>query len=153
MAYDEHWASSPEAGSVAGFPWVESNLQALLKEVPHDRLILGVPTYTRIWKEQDTEDGNIEVSSKAHTMEDVTKWIQDHKLEPVFDEEVGQQYAEFRDEQEKATYRVWIEDLDSLARRSQLVHHYGLAGVATWSRFFASDDVWGVIDQSLKQRK
>ncbi|MFZ3587777.1 glycosyl hydrolase family 18 protein [Bacillus sp. DJP31] len=153
MAYDEHWGTSPKAGSVASFPWVESNLKNLLEVIPHDRLILGLPTYTRIWKEQDTEGGNIEVSSKAYSMDYLKEWLVEHKLVPVFDEVSGQQYAEYRDEQEKATYKVWIEDADSLSRRSQLVHHYQLAGVGTWSRYFASNEAWGAIDESLKHRK
>jgi spore germination protein YaaH len=153
MAYDEHWGTSPVAGSVASFPWVESNLKTLLETVPHDRLILGLPTYTRIWKEQDTEGGNIEVSSKAYTMNEIQSWIKEHKLEPRIDEKTGQRYAEYHDEKEKATYKIWIEDPDSLKRRSQLVHRYGLAGVATWSRNFASGEAWNAIDESLKQKK
>jgi spore germination protein YaaH len=153
MAYDEHWGTSPVAGSVASFPWVESNLKMLLEVVPNDRLILGLPTYSRIWKEQDTEGGNIEVSSKAHTMDDIKAWIKEKGLEPTFDKNAGQYYAEYRDEEEKATYKVWIEDEDSLARRSQLVHQYKLAGVATWNRFFASDEAWNSIDESLKKKK
>ena len=51
MAYDEHWGSSEIAGSVASFPWVEANLQKLLEVVPNDKLILGVPLYTRLWEE------------------------------------------------------------------------------------------------------
>ncbi|MFD1737054.1 glycosyl hydrolase family 18 protein [Bacillus salitolerans] len=153
MAYDEHWATSPEAGSVASFPWVEKNLQKLLEVVPNDRLILGLPTYTRIWKEQDTEGGNIEVSSKAYSMDYVKQWITEHDVNPIFDEVSGQMYGEYRDEKEKATYKVWIEDEDSLARRAQFVHQYHLAGIATWSRFFASDEAWKSMDDSLKHVK
>jgi spore germination protein YaaH len=153
MAYDEHWSTSPVAGSVASFPWVESNLKTLLETVPNDRLILGLPTYTRIWKEQDTIAGNIEVSSKAHSMGYIQNWLKENQLKPVFDEKTGQHYVEYRDEKEKATYKVWIEDADSLARRSQFVHHYKLAGVATWSRYFSSEEAWSAIDGSLKKRK
>ncbi|MBM6618836.1 glycosyl hydrolase family 18 protein [Bacillus suaedaesalsae] len=153
MAYDEHWGTSPVAGSVASFPWVEQNLKSLLEVVPHDQVILGLPTYSRIWKEQDTEGGNIEVSSKAYSMNDIGAWIKEKQVTPVHDEKSGQMYAVYQDENEKAIYKVWIEDRDSLARRSQMVHHYNLAGVATWNRYFASDDAWSAIDESLKRRK
>lgn len=153
MAYDEHWGTSPVSGSVASFPWVEQNLKSLLEVVPHDQLILGLPTYARIWKEQDTEGGNVEVSSKAYSMNEIKAWIEEKQLTPSLEQKSGQMYAEFRDKNEKATYKVWIEDADSLARRSQMVHHYNLAGVATWNRYFASDDAWNAIDKSLKKRK
>ena len=48
MAYDEHWGSSPVAGSVASLPWVEQGIQRVLEEVPAHKLILGVPFYTRV---------------------------------------------------------------------------------------------------------
>lgn len=53
MAYDEHWAASPVAGSVASLPWVGSSLSRIIEEddVPPEKLILGIPLYTRIWTE------------------------------------------------------------------------------------------------------
>lgn len=151
MAYDEHWGTSPVAGSVASLPWVENNLKELLKVVPHDRVILGVPLYARIWKEQDTEGGNIEVSSKAYSMDVIGKWIKERNLTPTYDEATGQNYVEYRNEEEKATYKIWIEDELSLQKRGQLVHKYNLAGVATWSRFFANESGWSSLDETLKR--
>lgn len=151
MAYDEHWATSPQSGSVASFPWVEVNLAKLLEVVPNDRLILGIPTYTRIWKEQETEGGNIEVSSKALSMQAVDDWIAEKNVTPVFDYVSRQDYVEFYDKQEKATYKIWIENADSIGRRAQMVHEYQLAGVATWNRFFANEESWEMLNSTLNQ--
>ncbi|RXI96548.1 peptidoglycan hydrolase [Anaerobacillus alkaliphilus] len=151
MAYDEHWGSSPVAGSVASFPWVERNLERLLEIIPSERLVLGIPTYTRIWKEQETEGGNIEVSSKALSMRAVEEWVAEHQLTPVFDEASGQDYVEFYDEAEKATYKIWIENADSIARRGQMVHDYNLAGVASWNRFFTNAESWEALADVLKK--
>ena len=151
MAYDEHWGSSPLAGSVASFPWVERNLTRLLEVIPSERLILGIPTYTRIWKEQETEGGNIEVSSKALSMRAVEDWIKEHDLTPEYDEASAQDYVEFYDEEEKATFKIWIENADSIARRGQMVHDYHLAGVASWNRFFANDESWKALDEKLSE--
>lgn len=150
MAYDEHWGTSPVSGSVASFPWVEKNLEKLLEIVPNERLVLGIPTYTRLWKEQKTEGGNIEVSSKALSMAAVQEWIKERNVTPVFDEKSKQNYVEFYDEKEKATYKIWIENADSIARRGQMVHDYKLAGVASWNRFFANDESWEALDDVLK---
>lgn len=151
MAYDEHWGNSPVAGSVASLPWVEDNLKKLLEVIPNERLILGVPTYTRIWKEQTTPDGNIEVSSKAYNMDDANQWIKDHGLTVTYDEKTGQDYAEYYDEKEKALYKVWLENGKSLQKRSSLVHQYQLAGMASWNRSFANENAWKTIQQSLQQ--
>ncbi|WP_445492649.1 glycosyl hydrolase family 18 protein [Niallia sp. 03133] len=138
MAYDEHWASSPTAGSVASFPWVESNLKNLLDEVSSNKLILAVPLYTRLWEEK--ENGNI--SSKALSMEKVEEWLKRNKVMPTYDEASGQNYGEYFDRKSKSTYKIWLEDEMSLSKRANLVDKYGLAGVASWSRYFANDTAW-----------
>jgi len=142
MAYDEHPGSSPVAGSVSSLPWVESNLQTLLREVPKEKLILGVPLYTRLWKEQIKEDGSTVVSSQSMSMEKVKEWLAEKGIQPMYDEASGQNYAEHYEQEENATYKVWIEDELSLTKRANLAAHYQLAGVASWSRSFGDQTAW-----------
>jgi spore germination protein YaaH len=146
MAYDEHWGPASGAGSVSSLPWVDVNLQKLLTEVPNDKLILGVPLYTRLWKEQLLENGEIEVTASALSMEKAKEWIGEKGLQPTFDPISGQNYAEFYDEHEKATYKMWIEDELSLKKRAELAISYQLAGVATWSRFFGDHTAWTALN-------
>jgi spore germination protein YaaH len=146
MAYDEHSGSSPVAGSVSSLPWVEKNLQNLLNEVPKEKLILGVPLYTRLWKEQQKADGTIEVSSQALSMTKVKEWLEEKGLQPVYDEESGQNYVEYYAEDELATYKVWLEDELSLSKRANLASTYQLAGVASWSRNFGDQTAWTAIN-------
>ncbi|SFA89204.1 MULTISPECIES: glycosyl hydrolase family 18 protein [unclassified Bacillus (in: firmicutes)] len=142
MAYDEHWGSSPVAGSVASLPWVEEHLQKLLQVVPNERLILGVPLYTRLWKEEQLEDGQVKVTSEALSMSKAKEWIASKGITPVYDDASGQNYVEFYSEQEKITYKIWIEDELSLGKRAELSKKYSLAGIATWSRYFADETAW-----------
>ncbi|MGM0788615.1 glycosyl hydrolase family 18 protein [Bacillus infantis] len=138
MAYDEHWATSPVAGSVASLPWVESNLQALLEVVPKEKLILGVPLYARLWEEKD-EGG---ISSEALSMEQVKEWLTETGAVPVYDEASGQNYAEYYSVKDKATYKIWLEDEMSLRKRAEIADRHGLAGVGSWSRYFADQSAW-----------
>lgn len=146
MAYDEHAGSSPVAGSVASLPWVEKNLQNLLKEVPKEKLILGVPLYTRLWKEQHNADGSTVVTSQSMSMSKVKEWLAEKGLQPVYDEASGQNYAEYYAADENATYKVWIEDELSLTKRANLAASYHLAGVASWSRTFGDQTAWTAIN-------
>lgn len=146
MAYDEHPGSSAVAGSVSSLPWVETNLQSLLKDVPNEKLILGVPLYTRLWKEQIKEDGTTDVTSQSMSMAKVKEWITEKGLQPVYDDASGQNYAEYYAEDEKATYKVWIEDELSLNKRANLASTYQLAGVASWSRLFGDQTAWTAIN-------
>lgn len=147
MAYDQHWASSPVAGSVAELSWVENGLKRILEEVPNKKLLLGLPFYTRVWKEE-TVDGGVKVSSKAVSMGSVEKILSEKKPAVVWDEESGQNYAEYKDG--KATYKIWIEDDKSINLKSSLVHKYDLAGAASWRKGFESEDIWAVLQNNLK---
>ena len=138
MAYDEHWATSPTAGSVASLPWVESNLENLLEIIPNEKLVLGVPLYSRLWEEKE----NGELSSKSLSMDQVEKWLKEKKVTPTFDEASGQNYGEYYDSKTKSTYKIWLEDELSLSKRAELVDKYRLAGLASWSRTFASESAW-----------
>lgn len=147
MAYDEHWGSSPVAGSVASLPWVEANLQRMLEVVPNEKLILGVPLYTRLWEQKDTG----EMSSKALSMSRINQWLAENNVDITYDEKSGQNYAEHYDKKEKITYKVWLEDEMSLKKRSDIAKKYELAGVASWSRFFADETAWTALDLGKKQ--
>lgn len=138
MAYDEHWGSSPVAGSVASLPWVEDNLKKLLEVVPNEKLILGVPLYARLWEVKDSG----EVSSKALAMDKVKEWLETNQLTPTYDEASGQNYAELYVKAEQTTYKIWLEDELSLKKRAEIASKYELAGVASWSRFFADETAW-----------
>ena len=70
MAYDQHWGSSDEAGSVAQYKWVEGSINVLFRNVANRKMILGVPLYTRLWKES-----NGKVTSKTISMGEVANII------------------------------------------------------------------------------
>lgn len=147
MSYDQYWASSPVAGPVSAIPWAEWTIQATLEEVPAQKLVLGVPFYTRLWKET-TSGGVTKVSQEAYSMKGINAWLQNHGVTPAFDPETGVLYGEKKIGQEN--YKVWIEDKDSIRTRLELADKYGLAGVAAWSRAFASPDIWDVISDYTK---
>ncbi|MDD2481963.1 MAG: glycosyl hydrolase family 18 protein [Lutispora sp.] len=150
MAYDQHWASSPTAGSVAQYKWVEYGIKRILEEVPAEKVILGMPFYTRLWQEEKV-DGKFKVSSKALTMEGIQKILKEKKIEMEWDKESGQYYAQYKEKD--ITYKVWIEDARSINLKSSLVHKYKLAGAAAWRRGFETEDIWSVIAENLKNKQ
>ncbi|XEC94123.1 glycosyl hydrolase family 18 protein [Paenibacillus tarimensis] len=152
MTYDEHWASSPKSGSVASLPWVERSVVRILEEdgVPPQKLVLGVPLYTRIWTETKGDDGKVKVTSKAVGMEAVEKLLKEKKLEPDFHSETGQNYVEYSEE--GVLQRIWLEDETSIEARLQLVKKYDLAGIATWQRAFHKPSIWDLMDEVLHKR-
>jgi spore germination protein YaaH len=151
MAYDEHWASSPTAGSVASLPWVERGVKQLIEEegVSPSKIILGVPFYTRLWSEE-VIDGEIKVSSKALSMDTVTKIIKEKGLEKAYLEEEKQNFVSWQEEE--VTYKIWLEDEMSMAHRIDLVSQYRLAGLASWRRGFQNEAMIPLIAEQLEER-
>lgn len=150
MAYDQHWAASPVAGSVAELGWVENGIIRMLEEVPGEKLLLGLPFYTRVWTEE-VVDGKVKVSSKAVSMGAVEEILAENKPGIKWDEESGQNYAEYKEG--KKTIKIWIEDGKSINLKSSLVHKYGLAGAASWRKGFESEDIWAVLQDNLKVKQ
>ncbi len=148
MAYDEHWGSSPVAGPVASLPWVEKGLQAVLEEVPAEKLLLGIPLYARLWKEEMQEGGGVKVSANAYSMGRVQEILKREQAEVVWDNRARQNYAEYQDGE--VLYRVWIEDEESIRQRVELVNQYNLAGIASWRRGLEDPEIWDVIHRILK---
>lgn len=148
MAYDQFWAGSPVAGSVSQLSWVEANLKKTLREVPKEKLILGVPYYTRIWKEETGSDGKLKVTSQTASMEAAKKAVTENHATAVWDEASGQFYSEYK--KDGATYKIWLENEESINLKSSLVLKYDLAGLSEWRRSDETADIWQVLNKNLK---
>jgi len=116
-------------------------------DVPPSKLILGIPLYTRVWTET-VKDGKTEVSSKAIGMDKAQQIIAEKKLKPRFSEETEQNYVEYKDKE--GLHRIWLEDAESLKRRVEVAKSMKLAGIATWTRAFASDEAWETLREIVK---
>ena len=148
MAYDQNGASSQTAGTTAGYNWVELNLVKFLQteEIESDKLILGIPFYTRIW----TEDANGElIRTSTVNMEDIEEVLPDD-VERTWDDELKQYYVEYQDGSN--TRKMWIEDVESLRAKVSLVNEDNLAGVASWQYGMETEDVWPMLAETIGDR-
>ncbi|MDK2807436.1 MAG: hypothetical protein PWP24_167 [Clostridiales bacterium] len=142
MAYDEHNGSSTESGSVASIGYFTDAIQNTIKEVAAQKVIVGVPFYTRLWKEV-SEGESVKVTSEAYSMTNAANLMTDHEVEPYWEETSGQNYGEF--EADGATYRMWLEDADSIELKMKAVSEAKVAGISCWKLGLESSDVWDVI--------
>lgn len=153
MTYDQHWRTSPVAGSVAELPWVEQSIRDIIEldGVPSEKILLGVPFYTYQWFEELDENGNVvDVSSKTLFMADVEAIIREKQLEPVYQPDTGQHYVEYEEDGQRV--KIWIEDAVSMQARAELVHKLELGGIASWRRGFETPDIWQVIQETFETR-
>ena len=140
MGYDEHYGGSQETGSVASIGYVEEGISTMVQYVPAEKVINAVPFYTRIW-----ETGAEGVKSQAVGMTTAEDFLAQRGIEPVWDEETCQNYAEF--EEDGAFFQVWLENEQSLQAKLQVMEQYGIGGVAAWKLGYEAGhpEVWAVI--------
>lgn len=150
MGYDEYPRTSKIAGSTSSIPWLENGLNKVLEEVPQEKLILGIPYYTRLWSETINENGEKIVSNSTMSMKQIEAWIKKEKPTLLIDEQSGQHYVE--SEEDGIVYKMWLEDELSLEKRINIIKQNRLAGVATWRRGFEKDDTWTFIKSILNKR-
>ncbi len=142
MAYDQHWAGSPTAGSVAQYTWVEGSINGLFRSIPTDKMVLGIPLYTRVWTEE-----NGEVTSQAVGMADAKAFMARYDMNTMWDEESRQYFGMV--EEDGKVHKVWLEEGESIAHKASLVNKYGLAGVGTWRKGFEEYEVWSILERTL----
>lgn len=149
MAYDEHYNGSDE-GSVASIGFVRQGVEDTLLEVPADQLILGMPFYTRVWKltPSDTEETGYTVSSQAVSMSEVDTRMAVNDATMEWKEDVGQYYTEYQ--HEGSTYKIWIEDQNSIEEKLKVFKENDLAGVASWKIGFEKANIWDTISEYIE---
>lgn len=147
MTYDQHWSKCPTAGSVASYDWVERAVQKTLEEVSPEKLLLGIPLYTRLWTEWE-ENNEHKIQSKSMSMEEVRNLIDEKNLNVQWLDKEKQYYIEY--EEDNKVYKVWIEDERSIANRLGLLNQYDLAGSACWRKGFEEESVWELFDEIIK---
>ena len=138
MAYDEHWAGSEEAGSVSSIEYVRYAIEKTSEYVPEDKIVTALPFYTRLWKTEGTT-----LTSEAYAMTGVSSLLSAYQMEPVWDDETGQNYAEAT--VGDAFYQIWIEDLQSLNVKLTVMNNYELGGVAAWRLGYEPAEAWDLI--------
>ena len=159
MGYDEHFAGSYEAGSVASYDYVKEGIEETLRDVPAAKVINAVPFYTRLWNEtpkteeelaegQGTEAANypMNVTSEALGMEEAAQRVSEAGATATWDDTVKQNYAEWTGD-DGSTYKIWLEDASSLEVKLGLMKDNKLAGTAAWKLGFETSDIWDLIQR------
>ena len=158
MGYDEHTDASYEAGSVASLGYLENGITDALKSVPADKLIAGIPFYTRLWfetpkteeelaSEEGTEAAEYpnKITSSAYSMDEAAELLSSVGAQASWDDTTKQNYAEW--EADGGVYKIWLEDTKSLEEKLRVIKANNLAGVAEWSLGMESSGVWDLILQ------
>lgn len=146
MAYDQYGISSKTPGTTAGYNWVETNINKFLnqEDVKKEKIILGIPLYTRMWKETDGK-----ITSSVVNMNQIEENLPpESAVERKWNDELKQYYVEYK--MNNTVYRMWIEDEKSITEKLNLIKKYELAGAAFWEKDRETENVWQITKNILK---
>ena len=143
MGYDQYGTSSSKPGTTAGLNWVETSLKKIIDydEVDTDKIILGMPLYTRQWTV--AQDGTIKDRSTVSMMNIKIP----NNVEKQWDDTLKQYYIEYASG--KNTIKMWIEDGTSIKEKVSLVTKYNLGGASCWKKDMETSDIWSIIKTEL----
>jgi spore germination protein len=141
MAYDQHTSHTPP-GPIAGFSWVQKLLGDLLKEVPAEKIFLGVPAYSGYWSvdangcgsfpsyTQISYDNVKNLLAKSHVK---LTWNETDKIFYTFFDHLG-------------VYNyIFAENAKSFATKLSLAEKYHLPGIAVWQLGQEDSGIWKII--------
>jgi spore germination protein len=135
MTYDEHW-SGGSAGPVASIGWVKQVVQYATKEIPAEKIRLGIAAYGYDWP-AGGYGGRAVTSSEAVSIAQrygaAIQW-DDAAQCPYFTYWPGNYARE-----------VWFENPSSTAAKLDLAAQYNLGGIAIWRLGFEDPGIWKVI--------
>ena len=141
MGYDEHWHGSGDPGSVASIEYVSNGLDRTLNEeqVPAEKVVNALPFYTILWQTEGTN-----VTDQYITLNNVADYLQRMNIQPEWDETTCQNYAEWQSG--NTLYQIWVEDVESIAVKLNVMKAKGIGGVAVWRLGYGMPEAWSLIE-------
>lgn len=130
--------NSVTSGPVTTIDFIEQNLKSLDKlKTNMDKIVLELPLYSIIWKEQQDQIIDNQILSINETLDYITKNV----LTKAIDKEFNQNYAEQIIDEFK--YKIWIEDNYSIKQKIDLVEKYDLLGYSLYKAGYGISIVGG----------
>lgn len=163
MAYDYHVRSSSTAGPVAPIfgkgtgRWqddVVTNIRDILKTVPSEKVVLGIPFYGYEWSTTTQEPGSFTLPSTGATAtyQRVQSILSDPKVvaQERWDADALAPYIVYQ--QDGQNQIIYYENSRSIAYKMDFVQQLNLAGVAIWAVGYEGPypELWQVIGSKLR---
>lgn len=155
MAYDESWDGTPYGpGPVASQSFVERSIHyALQKDVPRDKIVLGLPFYGRIWKLDGLTEDGIFLNGRGISAYRVEPLVQQFNGTITYSEEKQSPMAAFTVPEGEESfigslklspgdYAIWFENAKSLKKKLRLINEYDLKGAGSWSLYQEANYTW-----------
>lgn len=132
MAYDQHWATS-RPGPVAGMDWCRSIADHALRELPPEKIIMGMPFYGRTWASPNY--------SKAWYNSGINRILRENKSPQIRRTDEIPHFS-FKAE---ITVTGYFDDKESLASRCQMLKEKNILNTGFWRIGQEDKEFWAVL--------
>ena len=147
MTYDQSYQGGSE-GPVASAQFVEDSIKNALKEVPAEKIVLGLAFYGRYWKQGSTYGGYgisadwiDDLIKKYRGVVAYDKVYQSPKAVITIKSSDVKPYV-FGSALSAGKYNIWYENEESIKYKLKLVQQYNLKGAGSWSLGQESQETW-----------
>jgi cellulose synthase/poly-beta-1,6-N-acetylglucosamine synthase-like glycosyltransferase/peptidoglycan/xylan/chitin deacetylase (PgdA/CDA1 family)/spore germination protein YaaH len=147
MAYNQHYPAG-EPGPISGVAWFDSVLARTLRQVPADKLVVGVASFGLDWP----RDGK--PATQLRSYQDALFVAQDQRPDDPprqvvdFDPVALNPTFEYRDDSAR-THEVWMLDAVTAYDELLLARRSGVRGAALWVLGAEDPSLWAIYDRRM----
>ena len=126
-AYGEKTISSKISGPISSVNYVENVIKKTLTSAEYkDKIIIEIPMYSVLW----TERKGTVINAEIYSMPLQKEYISKNNLKVIKDNSSNQSYINYT--KGITTFKMWLEDEDSVEAKVNLVNDYELAGISLY---------------------
>jgi cellulose synthase/poly-beta-1,6-N-acetylglucosamine synthase-like glycosyltransferase/spore germination protein YaaH/peptidoglycan/xylan/chitin deacetylase (PgdA/CDA1 family) len=144
MAYDEHYEGG-EPGPIASIPWFNRVLDQALRDIPQEKLVVGIGNYSYDWL--DGTDSTESISYQTALMLAEDNYPDEPPAKVVdFDPDALNSTFEYTDENDRR-HEVWMLDAVSAYNQCLLARGKAVRGSALWALGSEDPSIWTFMDR------
>ena len=137
MAYDEHEPSSAP-GPIASQGWFESAVIAAARQIPPDKLVVAIASYSYDWQPGGETD--------SITVEEAWLAAKESSVTPRFDRLSSN--STFTYDEDDEHHEVWIADAATAHRQLGTLHRMGIRSTALWRLGSEDPAIWEIFGKT-----
>src|ERR1700722_6715021 len=142
MNYDQHWRTSAE-GPIAAQDWFVRNIDAILKLVPAQKLVMGVANYAYDWPSNAGKKAREQ--AKVESFQEAIVTSTESEAEVQFDADSLNPYYTYSDEHD-FVHHVWMLDGVTAYNELRAAERVGVQGTAVWRLGSEDPSLWPIWD-------
>jgi cellulose synthase/poly-beta-1,6-N-acetylglucosamine synthase-like glycosyltransferase/spore germination protein YaaH/peptidoglycan/xylan/chitin deacetylase (PgdA/CDA1 family) len=142
MNYDQHWRTSAE-GPIAAQDWFVRNIDAILKLIPAQKLVMGIANYAYDWPSKAGKKAHEQ--AKVESFQEAIVTSTESEAEVQFDTDSLNPYYTYSDEHD-VVHHVWMLDGVTAYNELRAAERVGVQGTALWRLGTEDPSIWPIWD-------